>query len=128
MSSGNVRGEEWSRVVVFVIQEGSGCMLDEKDLEIARLKGQLEVAGRRPSVAVGTLNVVGTLVALAAAIIAVLAWFGSQPGVGPRTPSERLAIWEQQIAGACDLKWTKTEEARSACVVRERQTRPLPPA
>jgi|GEM_PF-1709591 hypothetical protein len=102
-------------------------MIDEKDLEIARLKGRLEVAeGRRPSVAIGTLKVVGTLVVLSLAVIAALVAFGS---ANPRrTYPERLEVWRKEIDRICEVRRTGSEDARDACVVHLRQTRPVPDA
>lgn len=36
-----------------------------------------------------------------------------------QTDAEKQALLEQQIAGACDLKWTKTEERAAECRARE---------
>jgi len=101
-------------------------MTDEKDLEIARLQGRLEAAQARPSAAVNTLKVLATLVGVLVVIGIILAGIGvANP---PKTMSERLQLWEAQIAAKCDLKWTGSEKARDDCIVLERQTRPLPGA
>ncbi|RYG07796.1 MAG: hypothetical protein EON96_20970 [Caulobacteraceae bacterium] len=94
--------------------------------ETERLRERIAaLEARRPSVALTTLKVVGTLIALVVVVGGGLAIFGAANP--PKTFSERLQIWETQIQAQCDIKWTGSQKAHDDCVVHERQTRPLPP-
>ncbi|MBJ7446827.1 MAG: hypothetical protein JHC81_04770 [Brevundimonas sp.] len=94
-------------------------MVDEKDLEIARLKGALEATqARQGSVAGGTLKVVGTLLALGAAVLLVLVILGNTIAK-PKPYAEQIADCETQNAGFdqleldCKIKVTAAEMDRN---------------
>ena len=87
-------------------------------LERDRADGALPAPpARRPSVVLATIKLVVTLAALAIGGVLVMALIGSN--VPEETAKQKLAKLDQQVAGACDLKWTKTEEAAAACRERE---------
>lgn len=102
--------------------------MDDKDLEIARLKGRIEgmeaAQGKRPPPSEGEVSTgrafrfVALLVG--AIIIGFLVYSAAKPKESDEQRAQRIAT---SINATCDPKWTGSEEAAGECRLREFQRR-----
>jgi len=97
-------------------------MTDDKDLEIARLKGRLEAAEQRRGGVVGpTLKVVLTLLAIPVVVILVLALVGT---LGQLVPEPDPAVEAARINAYCESQYAGyAQKVRDECRFREFRAR-----
>ncbi|MDX2334614.1 hypothetical protein [Brevundimonas vesicularis] len=91
--------------------------MDDKDREIERLKGRIEGMEAVKDTRVNPGRILAWLVLGGLGIVLAVIVFGAM--IPSQTDADKQALLEQQIAGACDLKWTKTEEKAAECRTRE---------
>lgn len=88
-------------------------MIDEKDLEIARLRGQLEARqlsqAPKGGAAVGTLKVLATLAAVAIGGLVLLVAIGNALPDQTPTPEERAAAIERRCGSSQACVWRELE-------------------
>lgn len=101
-------------------------MPDEKDLEIARLRGQIEgmqQASGKPAKAKrdgDKPNRVGIIILI---VVLALVGFIIYANATAETDEQRARRIAASINATCDPKWTGSEEAAGECRLREFQRR-----
>lgn len=87
--------------------------MDDKDIEIARLQGKIEGMKAAENGRINPGRILAWLVLGGLALlVGVLAVGTLAPKETDQQRAERIAA---SINAACDLKWTKTEEAAADC-------------